>query len=305
MDFYKKFLFSFFLISSLLYITFEFSFKNTHSLLAYGAEITDESSEDTFLRNKTSSLNNKMDSFVHSGNSIKVTIQDYKEIIIFSDHYKIADIIEENQELQKLISYKLCKPEGCYYYIPENSIETLLQFPYNIKFIKIREEYVKESEIIPFTTIKKADNSQPLGKKIDIQKGENGQKETSKKNIYHGENLISSEIITENIIKEKIDYIYSVGTKLENHGISGCNYWNSYVDTLTVTEDESSWLKRVMNCESHCNPNATNGVNNGLMQFASSTYKSNGGKNIWDGYEQIEIALKMYKQGRASAWGCK
>ena len=43
----------------------------------------------------------------------------------------------------------------------------------------------------------------------------------------------------------------------------------------------------------------------GLYQFMPSTYRGNGGKNIWDGREQIKIAHKMYKLGQQKQWVCK
>jgi hypothetical protein len=85
-------------------------------------------------------------------------------------------------------------------------------------------------------------------------------------------------------------------------GPKGCNYWFAYVDTLSLENHESTLLKKLIKCESTCNPQASNGVNHGLLQFHPSTYRNNGGTDIWNGYEQIDIALKMISTRGTSPW---
>ena len=85
----------------------------------------------------------------------------------------------------------------------------------------------------------------------------------------------------------------------------GCEYWYGVVDQLEATSEEKDWIKKIMYCESKCNPDAVSsaGARN-LMQFMSKTFYWQGGQDINDPYEQIELALKMYRKGMAHHWCC-
>ncbi len=85
----------------------------------------------------------------------------------------------------------------------------------------------------------------------------------------------------------------------------GCEYWDNYINTLDATEEEKSWLSRIAFCESTCNPNAVSSAGaTGLMQFMPKTFNWMGGKDINNSYEQIELALKMYRKGMRGHWCC-
>lgn len=89
---------------------------------------------------------------------------------------------------------------------------------------------------------------------------------------------------------------------------SGFEYWRSVIEEMDATEDEKAWLVRVMKCESNGNEYVTNWEGSGasgLMQFMPKTYAGNGGIDIWDGHEQLQIALKMYRNGQSYQWNCK
>lgn len=89
--------------------------------------------------------------------------------------------------------------------------------------------------------------------------------------------------------------------------INNYQFWSERVDTLTSNAVERSWLKRVMWCESKGDRFAKNknSYASGLYQFMPSTFRGNGGKDIWNGFEQMEIALRMYRNGQAYQWACK
>ena len=64
-------------------------------------------------------------------------------------------------------------------------------------------------------------------------------------------------------------------------------------------------LVRIMYCESGGDPNAYNPSGcSGLMQFAPSTFYSVSSGDIWDGYDQIDAAAEMFRQGRQNEWTC-
>jgi hypothetical protein len=66
------------------------------------------------------------------------------------------------------------------------------------------------------------------------------------------------------------------------------------------------WLVKIARCESGLNPRAYNpaGPYYGLFQFLLSTFRGNGGTDIWDPYQQADIAAKMIAHGQAHQWGC-
>ncbi|MCK9368740.1 transglycosylase family protein [Candidatus Dojkabacteria bacterium] len=81
--------------------------------------------------------------------------------------------------------------------------------------------------------------------------------------------------------------------------IHSCKYWFKKVDKVTVKGTKKNvWMRYIMSCESGCNPTAnTSNKYFGLYNFTKATYKGKGGKNIFDGKEQIRIVSKMYDRG--------
>lgn len=66
-------------------------------------------------------------------------------------------------------------------------------------------------------------------------------------------------------------------------------------------------LVRVMYCESGGDPSAVNPVtgDTGLFQFNPSTWYAWGGGDIWNPYEQIELAAWAWGQGLGYHWVCQ
>jgi len=65
-------------------------------------------------------------------------------------------------------------------------------------------------------------------------------------------------------------------------------------------------LVRVAGCESGFNPNAVGAHGEiGLFQFMESTYYAHGGTDIWNPWEQIEVAARMWGQGLGWHWLCQ
>lgn len=66
------------------------------------------------------------------------------------------------------------------------------------------------------------------------------------------------------------------------------------------------WMVKIARCESGLNPRAYNpsGPYYGLFQFLASTFRGNGGTDIWDPNQQAEITAKMLAHGQAWQWGC-
>ncbi len=66
------------------------------------------------------------------------------------------------------------------------------------------------------------------------------------------------------------------------------------------------WMLKIAQCESGLNPRAYNpaGPYYGLYQFLMSTFRANGGTDIWDPVQQANITAKMLAHGQAHQWGC-
>lgn len=66
------------------------------------------------------------------------------------------------------------------------------------------------------------------------------------------------------------------------------------------------WMVNIAQCESGLRPNAYNpsGPYYGLFQFLMSTFRANGGTNIWDPADQADVAARMLANGQAHQWAC-
>lgn len=66
------------------------------------------------------------------------------------------------------------------------------------------------------------------------------------------------------------------------------------------------WMVQIAECESGLRPNAYNprGPYIGLFQFLASTFRANGGTNIWDPTDQANVTAKMLAHGQAWQWSC-
>jgi hypothetical protein len=66
------------------------------------------------------------------------------------------------------------------------------------------------------------------------------------------------------------------------------------------------WMVKIADCESGLRSNAYNpsGPYYGLFQFLMSTFKANGGTNIWDPVDQSNVAARMLANGQAHQWSC-
>jgi soluble lytic murein transglycosylase-like protein len=93
---------------------------------------------------------------------------------------------------------------------------------------------------------------------------------------------------------------------------SGSGNFNDYIQKICNQYGcNSDQVIRVMNCESGGRANATNGIHTGLFQFNPNTFASYAKKvgisspNIWDPYQQIQVAGWMFANGQAGQWSCK
>ena len=100
--------------------------------------------------------------------------------------------------------------------------------------------------------------------------------------------------------------------------------YKEYITTLDLEAELESWLLRVIECESHGNPEAVNSSPvsyyfngtlisehaTGLGQFLPSTFKRcegylNREVDIFNWKDQVDCMIAFYEDGHAYEWSCK
>lgn len=180
-----------------------------------------------------------------------------------------------------------------------------------IKIIKVSTVCTEKVITIPYTTIYKEDPTSPIGSNTIIKRGVNGSVLKKRCTIsYNGVVNKNKEVKKEQTLVVMTPQIIAKGTKKVNTN-SSCKYWDSVIDKKTTDRRVRNWLKGLIRCESTCNPSAQNGTSfYGLLQFMPATFKAYGGTDIWNGQEQIDVAIKMYNHYHGNAtyiikqWPC-
>ena len=126
---------------------------------------------------------------------------------------------------------------------------------------------------------------------------------------YSQTTKISRVIETDSTLPEPFEMYQPTVTVPTRYAIrtstGDCDYWYSYIDTLEATTGERKWLKDIIFCESTCRADAVSPAGaTGLLQFMPRTWDWMGGGDIHDPYEQIDLALYMFRKGMASHWCC-
>lgn len=170
-----------------------------------------------------------------------------------------------------------------------------------IRIVLIEKELITTREEVPFKTTRTQDSSLDYGIEKVIQSGLMGIKEITYEGIYENNELIEKRIYREEVLREPIDKVIALGTKTSAMGGRNCPHWFEIVDRATEDEWERETLKSLIRCESHCN-DAKNNSNRylGLLQFNRNTFEHYGGKDIWDGEQQILSALNILRAGGLS-----
>ncbi len=171
---------------------------------------------------------------------------------------------------------------------------------YSTDEVSVKEVIAKETEVV-------FDSSLELGSEKVKTEGYDGEKIVTYRVNYQDKKETSREVVRVEVVKEPQKQIIVKGLKRATSFSGSVEYWRPYVlAAASKYGADSDQLMRVMACESGGNALAYNPSGaSGLFQFMPSTYSGNGGKNIWDGYEQIEIAAKMFANGQARQWVCK
>ena len=100
-------------------------------------------------------------------------------------------------------------------------------------YVKVSEKLITEQVEIPFETVTK-DVSQSGSETTDkvIQEGQNGLKEIKYKVRYEDDKEVSREVVSETVIKEPVDKIIQISTKIVSRGGNG--FRTGYLSSLVA-----------------------------------------------------------------------
>jgi len=159
---------------------------------------------------------------------------------------------------------------------------------------------------VPFERITQgATLCQNLSKKIVSQQGVLGIMTQTFRKTYEGGDLVASEIVEENLLKEPVKEIIILEGPDDNPNQVpqigyNCTYWESYVDNnVSASAEEKQWLKFTMKWESGCNAESNkHSYYKGLFQWDPCLwYEQFPNDNIFDGKKQIQRTLAKLRAG--------
>jgi soluble lytic murein transglycosylase-like protein len=108
-------------------------------------------------------------------------------------------------------------------------------------------------------------------------------------------------------VPQMVDGAWQLPTQSHHAAPAGSagGYEQAIYDACARYGCDGSWLVSVMYCESGGDPNAV-GVHGeiGIFQFMPDTFYSHGGSDIWNPYDQIEVAAEMFAAGLSYHWLC-
>lgn len=171
-----------------------------------------------------------------------------------------------------------------------------------VTLIKVDSQVVQKDEEISFETKRVPDDRMEKGKEKVKEKGVVGVSRNTYLIVYRDDKRFSKELIEKKILSYPKTEIISYGTQPVI--IHNCTYWNNVIDDVVDKKKDpkkNTWMKYVMLCETGCN--SGKGMEKyfegskafyGLYQFTQRTYNAYGGKNLFDGHEQIEVVSRMY-----------
>lgn len=110
--------------------------------------------------------------------------------------------------------------------------ETEITDGLNIEIIKKVFTEVTETEVIPYTTVQKANNSMEKGFTRVSKNGEDGEKKVTYRVLMHNGEVLEKEAVSEEIVKNPINKIVEYGT----------------IAATTTSRGESLRYKKVLDC---------------------------------------------------------
>lgn len=209
-------------------------------------------------------------------NYVTVEFPEDVETVVMTSSVKVSDILSENHiivlpdenvypdldsniDLTKTI--KISKKSDAPVIVAED-VESVTTEEILGKYVTITEKIVTEQIEIPYETITK-DVSQEGTETKDtvLQEGENGIKEIKYKVKYQDEVEIERTVISETVIKEPVDKIVQISTKIVSRGATRVAYSSS---TIAASVDGVEPQVRTLNTSAYCSCALCCGKSNGI-----------------------------------------
>lgn len=162
------------------------------------------------------------------------------------------------------------------------------------------------------------EHSKPVGWEETRVEGKKGKKLIIYQDTILDGQVTDRQVVSEEVLVEPTSKVVVKGTYTTYSG--SVEYWRPYVEQAASKYGaDATQLMRVMYCESKGDASNYNGRSSGLtpdqamaanraiglFQYLPSTWYGNGGGDIWDGQQQIEMAARMFANGQAWQWECK
>lgn len=119
------------------------------------------------------------------------------------------------------------------YLLEEHNEEDALTDMMTISLTSVTEKIIGKSETIPFKTIEKTTTSLKPGERRVAQEGKEGQSSTLNKYIYHGSELVSTEVVETKVVTKAVDEIIEIGASNVINGMTYKKAINAKVTAYT------------------------------------------------------------------------
>jgi 3D (Asp-Asp-Asp) domain-containing protein len=100
-----------------------------------------------------------------------------------------------------------------------------------ISLTSVTEKIVATTDAVPYKTIEKASTTLQPGERRVVQEGQEGQSSIVNKEVYHGSQFVSSELVEKKVITDAVDEIIEVGA---SNVINGMTYKKSISAKVTA-----------------------------------------------------------------------
>lgn len=156
-----------------------------------------------------------------------------------------------------------------------------------VRVVRIKEEQVTVEEDIPFETKTTNDDSKYRDQKTVTQAGQVGTKTVTKKVKSVDGQVVSEEVLKEEVTKQPVEQLQTVGTKERPASSAGEGVWGALAQ-----------------CESHGNPSTNTGNGfYGMYQFSLPTWRAMGGSGLPSEASAEEQTMRAQILQQRAGWG--
>ncbi len=258
-------------------------------------------------------------------NSVKIKFSNNHEIEVLTSKTKVSEILKEkhiilssdeivvpglDEEITSANSIIITKENEEIIEVAEvqkdeldSNVENKIE-----NYSNIVEEIITEEEIIPYETITKDVSTGGTTTNKVIQIGKNGIKEVTYKVKYKNDEIIEKKEISSRVIKEPVNKIVQVQTRIvtsrsSSRAISGSvaeyqSYAAQVCNSYGWSETDFECLVKLWNKESGWNPNAYNASSGayGIPQALPGSKMASAGSDYQTNYQtQINWGLNYIK----------